>query len=379
MSSGLQEARRLVQHRGEHPVISLYLDLDPERFATAPARASQIRSLLDEASREIERLDGLGHEDKLALREDLRRIESFLTSPQAPFKGAHALALFCSTPDQLFETVKLSRSVPGRVVIDRAPYVEPMVAVLERTRWLVALVNRRTAWLLTGYPERLRERERLEGGWRGESEPGGWSQARYERSVEKDAMDHLRNVAETVNRRWRQERFDRFAVGGPQEVGVRLEEMLSDEVRSRLAPERIDLDLANVTEAQVRDALEKLVAEDEQRTEHEALERLSAGVGSGGRGVEGVEGTLQALNERRVQTLILTSDFEERGRRCPADGMLVMATESRCPADGGETEVVEHLREAIVEAALVQDAEVVVIRHHPDEAPRQGLGAVLRF
>jgi peptide chain release factor subunit 1 len=379
VSSGLQGARRLAQYRGEHAVISLYLDLDPERFATAPARASQIRSLLDEAAREIERLDGLGHEDKLTLREDLRRIESFLTSPQAPFKGAHALALFCSTPDRLFETVKLSRSVPGRVVIDRAPYVEPMVAVLERTRWLVALVNRRTAWLLTGYPERLRERERLEGGWRGESESGGWSQARYERSVEKDAMDHLRNVSEAVNRRWREERFDRFAVGGPQEVVVRFEEMLSDEVRSRLAEGRIDLDLANVTEAQVRDALEKLVAEDEQRTEREALERLSAGVGSGGRGVEGVEGTLQALNERRVQTLILTADFEERGRRCPADGMLVLATETRCPADGAETEVVEHLREAIVEAALVQDAEVVVIRHHPEQAPRQGLGAVLRF
>jgi len=248
VSSGLEEARRLVQHRGEHPVISLYLDLDPERFATAPARASQIRSLLDEAGREIDRLDDLGHEDKLSLREDLRRIESFLTSPEAPFKGARALALFCSTPDQLFETVKLARPVPGRVVIARVAYVEPMVAVLDRTRWLVALVNRRTAWVLTGYPERLREQERLEGGWRGESEPGGWSQARYERSVEKDAMDHLRNVAETVNRRWRAERFDRIAVGGPQEVVVRFQEMLSDEVRGRLARDHIDLDLANVTD-----------------------------------------------------------------------------------------------------------------------------------
>src|SRR2546421_12500057 len=78
VSSGLEEARRLVQHRGEHPVISLYLDLDPERFATAPARASQIRSLLDEAGREVERLDGRGHEDRLSRRADLRRCGSFL-------------------------------------------------------------------------------------------------------------------------------------------------------------------------------------------------------------------------------------------------------------------------------------------------------------
>jgi peptide chain release factor subunit 1 len=379
VSSGLQEARRLVLHRGVHPVISLYLDLDPERFATAPARASQIRSLLDQAAREVERMADLGHEDKVALREDLKRIDAFLSSPQAPFKGARALALFCSTPDGLFESVQLTRPVPGRVVIATAPYVEPMVAVLERTRWLVALVNRRTAWLLSGYPERLRERERLEGGWRSDSEPGGWSQARYERSVEKEAMDHLRNVAETVNRRWREERFDRVALGGPHEVVTRFAELLSDEVRARLAAKQVEVDLASATEAQVREAVEALVAEDERRTEREALDRLADAVGAGTRGVEGLEGTLGALNERRVQTLVLAPGFDGAGRRCPADGMLLSQGVSRCPADGTPTDELAHLREAVVEAAIVQDADVVVLRHIEDEGPRQGIGAVLRF
>ena len=379
MSSGLEEARRLVRYRGAHPVISLYLDLDPERFATAPARASQIRSLLDEAARDIERIDRLGHEDKVALREDLRRVESFLSSPQAPFKGARSLALFCSTPDGLFETVQLTRPVPGRVVIDPAPYVEPMMTTLERTRWLVALVNRRFAWLLAGYPERLRGSERLEGGWRSDSDQGGWSQARYERSVEKEAMDHLRNAAETVNRRWREERFDRVALGGPHEVVARFEELLADEVRSRLAHKEVDIDLASATEAQVREAVEELVLEDERATEREALDRLAAGIGSGTRGVETVEGTLLALNERRVAALVLAPDFDGRGRRCPACGMLMADGARRCPADGTETEEVERLREAVVEAAIVQDADVVVLRHYPEEAPRQGIGAVLRF
>lgn len=360
-------------------MISLYLDLDPERFATAPARASQIRSLLDQAAREIERLPNLGHEDKVALRDDVRRIESFLGSPEAPFKGARSLALFCSTPDQLFETIRLSRAVPGRVVIESLPYVEPMVEALDRTRWLVALVNRRTAWLLTGYPEGLREQERFEGGWRGESEPGGWSQARYERSVEKDAMDHLRNVADTVNRRWREERFDRVAVGGPHEVVVRFEELLADEVTAHLAPERLDLDLASVTEAQVREAVEKLVADDEERSERQAIEQLASGVGAGGRGVQGVGETLQALNERRVLALLLAPGFDRPGRRCPSCGMLLDETARTCPADGSEAEQVEHLREAVVQAAIVQDADVRVLRHHPDEAPREGIGALLRF
>jgi peptide subunit release factor 1 (eRF1) len=360
-------------------VISLYLDLDPERFATGPARASQIRSLLDQGARMVEALDGLGHEDKVALREDLKRIESFLTSPEAPFKGARSLAVFCSTPDDLFQVVQLAKPVPARVVVSQIPYVEPMIVGLEQRQWLVALVNRRSALLLAGSPERLRERERRDDNVPGQHDQGGWSQANYERSVEKDAMDHLRAVADIVNRRWREERFDRVVLGGPHEVVVRFGDLLTDEVRARLVPEELEVDISSATEAQVRSAVEEIVVADERRSERDALQRLGDGVGAGRRGVESVEATLEMLNERRVQTLLLAPDFDGTGCRCPACGMLLASNSQRCPADGTETEAVEHLREAVVESAITQDAEVVVLRHHPEEAPRGGIGAVLRF
>jgi hypothetical protein len=378
VSSGLQEARRLLQYSGQHRVISLYLDLDPERFATGPARASQIRSLLDEGARRLETIDGLSHEEKVALREDLKRLDAFLTSPEAPFKGSRSLAVFCSGLGDLFEVVQLTRPVSGRVIIEPAPYVEPMVAVLERKRWLVALVNRHSAWLLTGYPEGLRERQRVDGGWRSDTDQGGWSQARYERSVEKEAMDHLRNVADTVNRAWRREHPDRVALGGPQEVVARFEPLLADEVRSGVVPEKVDVDITSASEAQIRAAVEQIVNEDEQRAEAVALRRLADGVGGGRRGVEGLEGTLEALNERRVQTLLLAPNFDGPARRCASCGILLPEGTGRCPADGSQTQELAHVREAAVEAAIVQDAEVMVTRHHED-ALRKGIAAILRF
>jgi peptide chain release factor subunit 1 len=369
----------LLQHHGEHRVISLYLDLDPERFATAPARASQIRSLLDGAAREVEKIPDLGHEDKLGLREDLKRIDDFLDSPQAPFKGARSLALFCASRDGLFESVQLARSVPARVVIEPVPYVEPLIAALERRRWLVALVSRATASLLTGSPERLRERQRLDGDVHGQHDQGGWSQARYERSVEKDVMDHLRAVADAVNRRFRRWRYDRVVLGGPHEVVTRFEELLADEVRERVAPQQVDVDLSSATQAQVRAAVEEIVLEDERRTERAALDRLADGLGAGGRAAQGLQPTIDALNERRVHTLFLSPDFDGVGGRCPACGMLVVGEQRRCPADGSEVVPIDHLREAVVQAALVQDAEVIVVRRYPDDAPREGLAALLRF
>jgi peptide subunit release factor 1 (eRF1) len=377
--SSVEQVRRLIEHRVQHRVISLYLDLDPERFATPPARASQIRSLLDEAARDVERLDGLDHDDKVALREDLKQIDSYLSSPQAPFKGARSLALFCSSRDGLFEAIQLTRAVPGRVAIEPVPYIEPMIAAVESRRWLVALVNRRSARLLTGSPDRLRESERVDGNVHGQHDQGGWSQANYERSVDKDAMDHLRAVADAVNRRWRRERFDRVAIGGPQEVIVRFEELLADEVRERLTPEKVEVDLGSATESQVRSVVEQIVLEDERRHEREVLERLEAGLGSGNRATAGLRDTLDALNERRVQTLLVSPGFDGEGGRCPGCGVLVADAGGQCPANCGPLQRVEHLREAVVEAAVFQDADILVIRHDPEREPREGIGAVLRF
>ena len=372
--------RRLLEHRTGHPIISVYLDLDPDRFATPPARSAQIRSLMDQATRQLDgAAGGLSHEDLITLRADLQRIDDYLSSREAPFQGAGALGIFCSGKDDLFEVLQLPRPVRGRVVIGRTPYVEPLVWFMQQRNWLVALVNRRVGRVLGGPVDRLEEHANFFDYVHGQHDKGGWSQARYERSIEKDTDDHLRRVAEGVNQRWRAERFHRAALGGPVEIVPRLEAHLAAEVKANLAPGRVDVDLSSANEDEIRHALAKLVLEDEKQLEREALDRLAAGVGSGGRGVGGPEATLEALNERRVQTLLLEPGFDRRGARCLGCGLLMLESDGRCPADGGPIEELEHLREAVIEAALAQGADVMVVRHYPDLGPLQGIGALLRF
>jgi peptide chain release factor subunit 1 len=378
VSSALKQARRLIEHSGGHPVVSLYLDLDPERFATPPARASQVRSLIDEGRRAVEHNHELEHGQRVALREDLKRIESFLDSSEAPFQGARALAVFCSSAERLFESVQLSQPAPGRVLIGRSPYVEPLLDGAQERRWLVGLVSRRTAHLLAGRPDSLRERERLRENVHGQHDQGGWSQARYERGVDKDVEEHLRHFADVVARRWRAERFDRLALGGPHEIVARFQGLLDEEVQAHLAQRRIDIDLSSAGEAELREAVERVVEEDDRLTEREDLDRLSEGAGGAGRAARGVADTLAALNERRVERLLIDPGFDRPGQRCPVCGLLLSDSEDRCPADGSPLEDLEHLREAAVEAALLQDAAVTVIHHHED-LRQPGIGALLRF
>src|SRR5436305_708630 len=209
--SVVQAARRLAEQRPSHPVLSLYLDLDPEEFAAPPARVSQIHSLLDQAARDVEADDSLTHEELVAVREDLDRVREYLLSDEPPFQGARALAVFCSGRDDLFEVVQLSRPAPPRVAIERKPYVEPLIG---------------------------RERER------------------------------------------------------------------------------------------------------------DALDRMAAGIGAGGRGAGGAEDVIAALAERRVQTLLLDQEFDRSGRRCPNCGLLSLQESGACPTgDGATLEPIDHVRE----------------------------------
>jgi peptide chain release factor subunit 1 len=287
--------------------------------------------------------------------------------------------VFCSGRDELFEVVQLPRSVEGRVVIEHSPYIEPMVASLDQRRWAVVLVSRRDGRMFSGPCDALEERRGFYDEVHGQHDQGGWSQPRYERSVEKEVDDHLRRVAEVIDRSWRRDRFDRLALGGPPEIVPRLEGMLSEEVRGVLVEGRVEIDVATANGDQLRTALGPLAEADQKRLEAEALDRLRAGVGGSGRAVGGPEETLAALNERRVEKLLLAPDFDGHGHRCPSCGLLTADSDGSCPADGTALDDVEHLREAAVEAALAQDAEVMVVRHHADLGPFRGIGALLRF
>ena len=379
--SAVDTVKRLLDERLEHPVVSLYLDLNPEEFATAPARASEIDSLIDEAHKSLEAVQqDRDHEERMALRADLDRIRDYFSSADVPYAGAGALAVFCSVRDGLFEVIQLPRPTTRQVVIADRPVIEPLIRSSQDRRWCVGLVSRREARILAGPVERLGELRDFEDDVPGKHKQGGWSQANYERSIEKDADDHFRHVAAELHRLWQDERYDRLALGGPVEDISRLESFLHNDLRPVLVPQRLDVDLSSATPATVREALTTLVEADEHEREGAALDRLAQGVGAGGRAVGGPADVLGALNERRVETLLLDEQFDQEGGRCPSCGVLSLESSGACPTgDGSQIEPVVRLREAAIQTAVLQDADVIVLAERPDLGPFQGIGALLRF
>src|SRR3954469_3358695 len=99
----LRELAETRSTRGK--VLSVFINLDPSVFAAPPARATEISSVLDEASRTIRDRDDLTHDERVALERDVRRVEERLRNG-ADMEGARGLAVFASEPADLFEILK---------------------------------------------------------------------------------------------------------------------------------------------------------------------------------------------------------------------------------------------------------------------------------
>jgi peptide chain release factor subunit 1 len=372
--------RRLAEVRLDRPVVlSLYLDLDPSQFAVPRARSTQVHSLLDEADRRIRDTAGLSHQDRLDLARSLDRARDFLQG-QLDAGGAHGLALFACEPADLFETVKLPRSVASRVAIDRSPLVGPLAGLERHERWCVALVGRRDARIFRGSPDGLREREPLRDEVHGQHDQGGWSQARYQRSVEKEKDDHLRHVADVLLRHFKSEPFERLVLGGPKEVVADFESKLHPYVAERLAG-RVEVDVETANADAVLGAARPLLEELEERRERVALDRLGDGKGvPPGRVAAGLDDVLGALNERRVEVLLLVERLSAPGGVCPRCGWLGAEGIARCPADDTPLDPRDDVVEPAVELALQQSADVLPIRRNDGELrSRGGIAALLRF
>lgn len=372
--------RELAETRTAHgKVLSVFINLDPRSFAAPPARATEISSVLDEASRCIRDHDDLTHDERMALERDVERVKERLRGAGGDYKGALGLAIFASEPAGLFEVLKLPRPVEHKVAIADAPCVEPLARIGAGELWWLLLVDRRRARLLAGTVDGLVELWRQDDETKGQHDQGGWSQARYQRSVEKEAEDHLRAVDAELQRRLRGTSIAGILVGGPSETTSTFEGMVHSDV-ARCLQGRFDVDVWNTNADEVLEAARPVLDALTARRDQELLERIDEGLGTNGRAAKGLEDVLRAVHERRIDTLVVQEGFTAKGTRCPQCGWLGVSAGAGCPADGTITEAVDNVVEAAVAATFGQDARVRYLPLASTDLDQKGaIAALLRF
>src|SRR4051794_2128391 len=359
----------------EGRAVSLVLDLDPSTTGTVPALATRVNSLANEAERRArERAAGLGHDPRPELEAAGGRDRGYLEG-DLDRSGARSLALYANGEDGELLDVRLTQPWPDELRVGTHFALAPLLPTLEWSREVVlAVVGRERGTIARLRHGRMEEIDDLSNEVHGQHSQGGWSQARYERSVDREAEEHYRDLADALGDLIAPGSQVLLAAACPEEQRSSFMEALPRHVQDAFlgwitAESHTE---ATALQDEVEALLEERLAE-EARAELDRLGTASAD----GRAATGWGEVLPAAWEGRVNLLLVdgtTADAWE----CPQCGRGETAA-GRCPIDSQVLEPVDGgALESAVRGTLAYGGtlRLVAAELMPGDAPS---AALLRF
>lgn len=370
-----QELKELAEYQSKTaPVLSVYLNVDSTQLTVDQSRLA-LKGMLKSAA------------DK-ASRQDIKAVEKYFDL-EYDRRSKGIVILSCAAQD-FWRVYPLAVPVDDHVYVSSQPYIKPLADILDiYDRYGVVLVNREGARLylfylgalqdVTGtYGQELRAGRQDAAGRGGRSgrgsSQGDWT-ASLEHRIDQLAERNLREVGELTQRFYKAGQCERIILAGTDENRARFMGLLSRDLQDKVVGS-FAIDMG----ASVLDVLERSL-EVIQTSEAERKAGLVQAVITAahkGNGSLGLANTLNAVQEQRVQTLVISQGFRAPGSVCTHCAYLTLRKVNECPVCGGSAQIRDDIVDDLLHRALVNDVEVVFVQ---DEALEEAgsIGALWRF
>jgi peptide chain release factor subunit 1 len=362
-------------HSDVYPVVSLYLDVRPEERQGDKVRV-KLKHLIDE----VERLPATrSKERRRAFQQEADRLLAWFETEYD--RTGRGLAIFTASEHGLWRSFRLPVPVRDRLILADRPYLRPLLTLVDEfERYLVLLVDKQAARLFVVYLGEIEEYTELMDELVPHPKAGGWSAEKYQRHHDLHVLWHVKHAVEAAEQLWMREHCQWLLVGGTEEPLAELHHHLPKALRERLAGEMaVSLkDGADAILARVL-AVEQAT---ERRVEAERVAALFDAALGHGPGVLGLDGTLEAIVERRVWILVVEEDFRQAGFECPNCQYMVAIETARCPLCDTRLDPQLDIVERAVERAVVdQRATIEVLRGEARQAlaAHGHIGTLLRY
>lgn len=361
----------LAYESGGDDVVSLYLDTDSSQQSVEAIKL-QARSLLKE-------LPGDHETESTAIERYLDLSYNW---------SSDGLAIFCNHDGEFFRAFASPVAFRNRVRLGLRPYVKPLTHLLDHyAHFGVILVDQVGGRFYEYHLGELQGSSEFNGedvrkvksghgstahGRRsgGQSGPGG--------SAHEDEVvnRNLRDTAASADRFFKNRNVRRLFLGGTAENVAKFRELLSKQLQTRLAGTlSIDVDAG---ESEVRRRALALLQEVNAEREAALVKQMIALKSQGTRAVVGLDDTLQAVSDRRVETLLVSDGYRHPGYHHTGSGFVV-SNLARSPLSDQEMTEVKDIVETAVAQTVEQGGHVEVIADNAalDHAGR--IGAILRY
>ncbi|HUF53084.1 MAG TPA: VLRF1 family aeRF1-type release factor [Dehalococcoidia bacterium] len=353
-------------------VLTATMKLDPQLAYDRDQATAKFKGAYARALRE-------GDEEAAAVLERERdRVLDWLRDNKPEGRG---LVIYSSEPIGLLEAVRLDVMVPSYVTAGPTPDTTALARVVdEYPRMAVVMLDGGDARIYAAEQGREKQTERHRSDLPNRHDQGGWSQARYERHVEFHHSKHLKEVTEALEKMYYERPFDRLALVGVDTATKEFEAMLPEPIRQRVIG-HLTANFKQESDEEIMERVRELREEDERTSEAALVDRVRGLAETDDKGVLGLDETIEALVEGRVDTLVVADGVTGEGSACLDCDYLAVASFEKCPVcTSANVEQVDVI-EAAVETAQRTGSRVDFVFGEAREmlVSRGGLGAILRY
>ncbi|MEL6822084.1 MAG: hypothetical protein AAFP70_10005 [Calditrichota bacterium] len=364
-----------VQPNGR-PFVSLYLNLETD----AVSRKESERFLTERYQRLI-KSDAqslpIGKEANMIWR----HIENYLAEDlNEGTRGVAIFARFQAEGDLSFHAHEFAMPFENKLVIDSVPHIFPLVYLLDVSyHYLVLISDSEKAKVFEIRFGQIEDVELISDAETEKSFRGEWTQLHYQNWKNDKVKRFVKSKIDIVEKLMIERDIKHLIMAGDERIVSEIKSQLSHSLKEKV----VDFSKMHIRanpELVLHKTLEEF-ARYERAAESDVVENLQYEVARDGLGVVGSEKVLEALNEGKVDTLLVSLDFEAPGGwRCETCGHLTMAIlRNDCIKCGSKEVTHVDLKDDLVRRATQIGATIETVTDNLWLDKHEGIGALLRF
>jgi len=361
------DLRELLGYKPLSPVLSVYLNTEPSE-GNPDAHKRRLRGMLKE----------------VASPDDATLVERYI-SHEFDWSG-RSLAIFSSAPDGFLRAYSLAVPLRSRVRLSDHPHVKPLADLLDSYGgYGVALVDKQGARMFYFHLGELREQEGVLGETVRHTKRGGGSQAQGRRGgsagqtnyVEEVTERNIKEAAEFAAHFFTENNVRRILLGGTDENVALFRSQLPKTWQS-LVVGSFPMSMT-ASHSEVQERAMQVGQEADRRREVRLVETVVTNAAKDHSGVVGLEATLYAMHQGRVQTLVLKEGLRAPGSRCQGCGTITTKALDACPYCGGKLNPVADVVEVAVREVMQAGGDIEFLHDETDLEKHGAIGAILRY
>ena len=284
--------------------------------------------------------------------------------------------IFASYTNNFFRVYKPSLPIENLFVVDSSPYIRPIVELMDRyERYGLILINSHKAKIYIIYAGNVEYEKNISKTIMSKHKKGGWSQARFQR-IRKGAINQfIKEAVDDVEKFFSEEKINHIVIAGPGEAKMWFKEKLPRYIQDKII-DIIDENFYEMESKIIFDT-EDIVEKNEEKEKEEMIETLETEVLRNGLAVYGVEETMEAVRNGKVNLLFITRGMKIAGWKCERCKVMGIGMKKQCPYCEHRTTNID-LIEEIIELAESSDARTEFFDNKLLE-DIGGIAALLRY